>query len=225
MKELLEDLFSFFKRRIFGVKTVQFGFGVRFGKRTQFEGNNRIGHHVRVHRSFIGRGSYIGENSILNDSWIGRYTCIGQRVYVVRGQHPTEKFVSIHPAFYSTQKQAGFTFSDKDLFDEYKYADMKEKYAVKIGNDVWIGSDVKLLEGVTIHDGAVIACGAVVTKDVEPYEIVGGVPAKHLKYRFTEEQRKALIKTKWWDRNDEWMRENLLLFQNIEKFCNKDNQI
>lgn len=212
------DCFSFLVRRIMGVRTVKFGHGVRFGKKTEFEGNNMIGHHVRVHRSFLGKGSYIAENSILNDTWIGRYSCIGERVNVVRGQHPTEKFVAVHPAFFSTQKQAGFTFVEKNYFPEYRYVDEEKKYAVKIGNDVWIGADVKILEGTTINDGAVIACGAVVTKDVMPYEIVGGVPAAHIKFRFSAEQRERLLANPWWEKEEKWLKQHVERFQDIKCF-------
>lgn len=218
MNDFWVDFFSFLIRRLVGIRTVRFGLGVRFGRSTRFEGNNNIGNHVHIHRTFLGKGSYIAENSILNDTWIGRYTCIGSRVYVVRGQHPTGKFVSIHPAFFSAQGQAGFSFVEQDFFSEYKYIDKEKRYAVKVGNDVWIGSDVKILEGTVIHDGAVIACGAVVTKDVMPYEVVGGVPAKHIKFRFSEKQRKKLLENPWWEKEDEWLRKNVYAFHDIEYF-------
>lgn len=218
MNSLLGDSFSFLIRRLVGIRTVKFGHGVRFGRETKFEGNNVVGHHVRIHRTFLGKGSYIAENSIVNDTWIGRYSCIGARVYVVRGQHPTEKFVALHPAFFSTKKQAGFTFVEQDYFLEYRYVDKEKKYAVKIGNDVWIGSDVKILEGTVIHDGAVVACGAVVTKDVMPYEVVGGVPAAHIKFRFTKEQREKLLDEPWWEKEESWLRRNADAFRDIGDF-------
>lgn len=67
------------------------------------------------------------------------------------------------------------------------------------GNDVWIGANCIILDGLTIDDGAVIAAGAVVTKNVPPYAIVGGNPARIIKYRFTPEQIRALLEIKWWD--------------------------
>ena len=74
-----------------------------------------------------------------------------------------------------------------------------QKGDIIIGNDVWIGYEAVILSGVTIGDGAVIGCRAVVTKDVPPYTIVGGVPAKPIRKRFDEETIKELQKIKWWD--------------------------
>lgn len=89
---------------------------------------------------------------------------------------------------------------------------------VRIGNDVWIGANAVILPGVTVGDGAVIAAGAVVTKDVKPYSIVGGVPAKLIKYRFEPWQIELLLKLKWWDWPLEKIKENITLFQNPKKF-------
>lgn len=73
---------------------------------------------------------------------------------------------------------------------------------ILIGNDVWIGANVTILDGVTIGDGAVIAAGSVVTKDVLPYRVVGGNPAKLIKLRFTKEQIDKLLTIKWWDKSE-----------------------
>jgi acetyltransferase-like isoleucine patch superfamily enzyme len=77
-----------------------------------------------------------------------------------------------------------------------------------IGNDVWIGATSKIMSGVKIGDGAVIAAGSVVTKDVEPYSIVGGNPAKHIKYRFTKEQINKLLQIKWWEWSETKIKDN-----------------
>ena len=80
---------------------------------------------------------------------------------------------------------------------------------IVIGNDVWIGYEAVILAGVTIGDGAVIGARAVVTKDVPPYAIVGGVPARVIRSRFTEETVKALLRLKWWDWPAERIQEKL----------------
>lgn len=89
--------------------------------------------------------------------------------------------------------------------------------SVSIGSDVWIGRDVTIMAGVKIGHGAVIGCGSVVTKDVEPYHIVGGVPAKKIRLRFSEENIAKLLKLEWWHWNDELIKERLELF-NRKKF-------
>lgn len=100
---------------------------------------------------------------------------------------------------------------------------MLYKGDINIGNDVWTGMDVTFLPGVTIGDGAVIAAGSVVTKDVPPYAIVGGNPAKALKYRFTKKQIKKLLKIKWWDWPLWKVYDNIDLIdsENVDEFIEK----
>ena len=85
---------------------------------------------------------------------------------------------------------------------------------IVIGNDVWIGYEALILAGVTVGDGAIIAAHAVVTKDVPPYTIVGGVPAKPIRKRFDDDTIAALEKLRWWDWDEERIRENLSAIQN-----------
>lgn len=88
---------------------------------------------------------------------------------------------------------------------------------VTIGNDCWIGQRAILIGGITIGDGAVVMAGAVVTKDVPPYAMVGGVPAKIIKYRYDEETIDFLLKAQWWNRPIEWLKENHALLCDIER--------
>lgn len=183
----------------------------------RFEGMNRLTTDVTFLTSSIGYASYIGTGSFIKNTKIGRYTCIATDVVTVAGSHPTSKFVSIHPAFYSTRKQAGFTYVSEEKFSDFNYIDKHQKFTVMIGNDVWIGSGVKIMEGVTIGDGAVVAAGAIVTKDVPPYAIVGGVPAKIIKYRFDEETIKKLLELKWWEKDQAWIKSHADDFDDVEK--------
>lgn len=113
-------------------------------------------------------------------------------------------------------KQAGFSFVEENKFNEVKK--VNDDYFIVVGNDVWIGDRVLIMGGVTIGDGACIAAGSVVTKDVEPYSIVGGVPARVIKYRFTEEQRNYLIDFKWWNKGNEWLKQNVDYMSDIDSF-------
>lgn len=183
----------------------------------RFEGMNRLTTDVTFLTSSIGYASYIGNRSFIKNTKIGRYTCIATDVMTVAGSHPTSKFVSIHPAFYSTRKQSGFTYVREDKFSDFNYIDENQKFTVMIGNDVWIGSGVKIMEGVTIGDGTVVAAGAIVTKDVPPYAIVGGVPAKIIKYRFDEETIKKLLELKWWEKDQAWIKSHADDFDDVEK--------
>lgn len=186
-------------------------------KTATLQGKNKIGKRTDIANSKIGFASYIGDDCYLRRVSVGKYCSIGNEVTVLYGAHPTSKFVSTHPAFYSALEQSGFTYVKENCFKERNYANEAEKITVKIGNDVWIAGHVQILEGVTIGDGAVIAAGAVVTKDVEPYAIVGGVPAKIIRYRFEEDDRKWLEDFKWWDKEETWIQENAAAFCDIAK--------
>ena len=133
--------------------------------------------------------SYATDAKIQNAK-IGRYCCIAPEVIIGGGRHPTH-YLSTHPVFFSTQKQSGISFSDKDYFEEI--------LPVVVGNDVWIGTRAIVLDGIKIGDGAIIAAGAVVVADVDPYTVVGGVPAKPIRKRFDAEVIAELTSLEWWN--------------------------
>lgn len=181
-------------------------------KRSRIAGRNKIDRRAVIRNSEIGYGTYVAENSIINRCKIGSYSLIGFQALI--GAHPLHKIVSIHPAFYSTLSQYGFTYTRKNYFEEFKYAD-SEGHSIVIGNDVW-ATNIKVVHGVTIGDGAIALAGAVVTKDVPPYAIVGGIPAKIIGYRFLPEQIAFLLKLKWWDRSEEWLKNHINYMSDVE---------
>lgn len=185
------------------------------GRECELEGNNYVA--GEIYNCALGYGSYVHKNSVLTNVKIGRFSAIGENVNIRLFQHPTH-MVSISPCFYRKQHTLR-TFVDQDYYEDLKNDD--NGYSVTIGNDVWIGQGVSIKSGVIIGDGAVIGAGAVVTKNVEPYAIVGGVPAKLIRYRFSTEQIDALLKIQWWNKDVKWFEENGNLFVDIDKFIDR----
>lgn len=190
----------------------------RIWRAVSFEGDNYIGKGTLLSYCDIGRMSYVASHCILEHIEIGRYCSIGSFCTIAAGNHPTSFFVSTHPAFYDKYREAGMCYVDKNKFEEYSYADSERKKHVVVENDVWIANNVILLNGVRVGNGAVVMAGAVVTKNVPPYSIVGGVPAKVIKYRFPEETIDWLQEFRWWEKSEEWIRAHADLFDDIEEF-------
>lgn len=159
----------------------------------------------------MGDYSYLSKNPQVSNTIIGKFCSIGPNFCCGLGIHPTN-CVSTSPMFYSTDKQNGTTLCKRNKIEEH--------LTITIGNDVWIGANVTILDGVCINDGAVIGAGAVVTKDVPPYSIVVGIPAKVIKYRFDDATIERLIHRQWWNNESELkaVEEN---FFDIEAFLSK----
>ena len=184
----------------------------------RFEGNNKIGANTRFYNSSLGYGSYIGDNNLFVNSVFGKYCSVGSNIRLVVSSHPTENVISTHPAFFSGE-YAQFSYVKDRTYDELLKT--PDGYGLKVGNDVWIGDNVLIKGGVTIGDGAVIAMGAVVTRSVPPYAIVGGVPAKIIRYRFEEDKIKLLEKMQWWNMPESRIREIAEKFSDADAFFNE----
>lgn len=196
-------------------KKVIFARGCVVSRDCIFEGNNYVA--GELYGCQFGYGSYVHKNSVLKNVKVGRFCAIGEDVNIRLFEHPTS-LVSVSPCFYRKEHTLE-TFVDEDFYEDLKYD--AEGNSVVVGNDVWIGQGVSIKSGITIGDGAVIGTGAVVTRDVAPYAVVGGVPARIIRYRFTKEQINALLKIRWWDREKEWFGENGKHFADVDGFIER----
>lgn len=149
---------------------------------------SRIKKSVEFRNSKLGAYSIISAQCVTNATDIGRFTSIGHGVYIGLWEHNT---VTTTHSFYLYETSGGFVKG-------YRNYD-KDEVRTTIGHDVWIGANSFIKKGVNIGSGAIIGASSVVTKDVEPYSIVVGNPAKLLRYRFNEENRQVLLKAQWWD--------------------------
>lgn len=176
----------------------------------RFGNYNTVYPGARLEKVSLGDFSYVAHDSNVYNATVGKFSCIGPQVMVGLGLHPSRDFVSIHPAFYSTLRQSKRTFADRQYFEEYR--------PTVIGNDVWIGARVVISGGVTIGDGAIVGSGAVVAGDVPPFAIVGGIPARLIRMRFSAEEIEAIQASRWWDLDPGVLEQNFLAFHRFDAF-------
>ena len=174
--------------------------------------------HVQAHSVFcdvtVGEYSYFAGYNQVFYAYIGKFCSVASFARINTTNHPTYDRIAQHHFTYRS-KRFGFGEDDDEFFA------MRKGKTVTIGNDVWVGHNAVIMSGVTIGNGAVIGAGAVVTKDVEPYSIVAGVPAKKIKMRFSDELIAKIEQSRWWDWGHQIIKERIPDFRDMEAFVRK----
>lgn len=179
-----------------------------------------LGRRNLLRKVTLGKGSYTGTNTILKNSAIGKYCCLGWNISIGGGQHNYSN-VSMYTDYWYHRTFGILCLDNSDSVNE-------TAAECNIGNDVWIGAGANIMGGVSIGDGCVIGAGAVVTKNVEPYSIVVGIPGKVVKKRFDDEVIQLLLRLQWWN----WPEEKIVSeisflrnspsIENIKKYLDGD---
>lgn len=160
---------------------------------------------VKIKGSKVGAYTYISANTDVENAEIGKYCSISDHCRIGMGNHNLNQ-ISTSPLFTERKNGTGYRWVEQDT----GAAPLKKVY---VGNDVLIGSHALIMGGISIGDGAVVGAGAVVTEDIPPYAVVGGVPARIIKYRFPEEVIARLQELQWWDWPEDILRTRIDLFQ------------
>jgi len=177
-------------------------------KNSTIDKTSKVESGSQVVNSTFGRHSFCGYDCQIINCDVGSFTSIANNVVIGGAQHPMD-WVSMSPVFYEGKDSVKTKFSEHIRPDALK---------TKVGNDVWIGQGALIKAGVSIGDGAVVGMGSVVTKNVAPYCIVAGNPARLIKKRFDEDIIDNLLQLKWWNLRDAEIIKYAYLFNNIEEF-------
>lgn len=175
-------------------------------ERCSFEKNVAVNRRSYINDSFVGKYTYMGINTTMNWTKIGRFCSLARNVDIGGFDHDYHKVTTMPEFRFRQAENGGGRLPCRAAHDAY----------CEIGNDVWIAAGAQILHKVKIGNGAVIGGGAVVTRDVPPYAIVVGVPAKVTGYRCPEEYIEELMKLEWWNWPDE------MLLEIMDKLINSD---
>jgi acetyltransferase-like isoleucine patch superfamily enzyme len=177
--------------------------GCSFDSKSKLHPNVHVLENCIINNSEINSFTYLGKNCLVQNTTIGKFCSIANEVLIGLGNHPLD-LLSTSPLFYRIHNPIQLKLVEENLgIVEYK--------PIEIGNDVWIGTRSIIMDGVIIGHGAVIAANSVVTKNIPAYAIVGGVPAKVIKNRFTDSKITELLELKWW----EWDLEKIKTYYNL----------
>lgn len=193
---------------------VNIGYNTAVSKDCCLEGENVIGQNCVISQSSFGRATYCANNVFISNSEVGAYSSIASNVSIGVHSHPTRGYISTFPGFH-------FRWPATPYLDRPK--EFKVQMRTKIGNDVWIGDSAIILNGVYVGDGAIIGAGAIVTRDVPPYSVVGGIPARIIRYRFSESHITRLLKIRWWEWNSTEIARRQSLFADVDRFFKEIN--
>lgn len=160
---------------------------------------------------FMDKHSFCGYDCDITNCHIGAFVSIANNVIIGGGMHPID-WVGTSPVFYSGRDSVTAKFS---TFERPQHK------TTTIGNDVWIGANAMIKQGVTIGNGAVVGMGCIVTKDVAPYAVVVGNPARVIKMRFSDSVINELEQLKWWDLDESLLHTIATDIQDPEKFINR----
>lgn len=170
-----------------------------------------IGAGTSIVESTVGDYTYLVDSCQVIYTQIGKFCSIASHVRLNPGNHPLWRVTSHH----MTYRRRAYGLGD---VDDKEFFDWRRDHAVKLGHDVWIGHAAVICAGVTIGNGAAIGAGAIVTKDVAPYTVVGGVPAKPIKERFPRDVWERIERIAWWDWSREQLEERIDDLTDLDRF-------
>jgi phosphonate metabolism protein (transferase hexapeptide repeat family) len=173
-----------------------------------------IGANCVIEESIIGDYTYTAGDAQITYSEVGKYCSIASHVRIHPVNHPMWRVTQHHMTYRRVQYDLG-------EYDDMEFFEWRKDHKVTIGHDVWIGHGAIIMPGVSIGTGAVIGSGAVVTKDVPPYMIAAGVPAKPIKERFPKEIAEKLLEIAWWNWDRPTLEERFEELNDVERFIRK----